>query len=96
MRGEESSSDLTTVRVLTLSIEDVIVQVNVVHVDGTVEGDGDHLGNLAGLDVAGDTSSVSRAETIGENALGRVAVGGTVRVSLHSCTGKYRGLESEL
>lgn len=43
VRHEERASDLTTVRVLSLSVEDLVVQVDVVHVDGTVERDRDHL-----------------------------------------------------
>lgn len=81
---EEGGSDLAAVGVLALAVEEVLVQVDVVDVDGTVEGERDHLGHLAGLNVAGDASAISRAEAVGEHALGRVAVGRTVRVSLNA------------
>lgn len=82
VRDEESSADLTAVGVLALAVEDVLVQVDVVDVDGAVERDGDHLRHLRRLDVAGNAGAVGRAEAIGEDALGGVAVGRSVRVSL--------------
>lgn len=46
VRHEERASDLAAVGVLPLAVEDLVVEVDVVHVDGAVEGDGDHLGHL--------------------------------------------------
>lgn len=43
VRDEEGTLDLTTVGVGALAIEDFFVQIDIVDVDGTIEGDGDHL-----------------------------------------------------
>jgi hypothetical protein len=43
---EKGTPDLATVRVLTLAVEDLIVQVDVINVHGSVECNGDHLRNL--------------------------------------------------
>ena len=59
---------------------DLPVEVDVVAVDSTVEGDGDHLGDLCGVDVAGHPGAVGRAEAVGQLALAQVAVGGPVRI----------------
>ena len=40
------------------------VEVDIVAVDGTVEGDGDHLGDLGGVDVARHPGAVGRAEAV--------------------------------
>lgn len=85
VRHEVGTSDLATIRVLPLTVEDVFVQVDVVDVDGTVEGDGDHLWHLLGFDVSGNTGTVSGAETIRQDALRGVAIGSTVRVELNGC-----------
>lgn len=80
---EEGSANLAAVRVLPVSIEDFFVEVDVVDVDGSVEAECDHLGNLVGLDLAGDPGSVSGAEAVGQGALVGVAVGSPVGVGLH-------------
>lgn len=79
---EEGASDLAAVGVLALTVEDVLVQVDVVDVDGTVEGERDHLRHLVGLNVAGDAGAVGRAEAVGQHALGGVAVRRAVRITL--------------
>ena len=56
------------------------VEVDVVAVDGAVEGDGDHLGHLGWVDVAGHPGAVGRAEAVWQLALAQVAVGGPVRI----------------
>lgn len=86
VRREESAPNLAAVRVLPLAVEDFVVEVDVVHVDGTVEGDGDHLRHLVGLDVARDAGAVGGAEAVGQHALRGVAVRRAVRVVLHRCT----------
>ena len=63
------------------------VEVNVVAIDGAVEGDGDHLRDLGGVDVARHPGAIGRAETVRQLALAQVAVGGPVwilRVKLSS------------
>ena len=56
------------------------VEVDVVAVDGAVEGDGDHLWDLCGVDVAGHPGAVGRAEAVGQLALAQVTVGGPIRI----------------
>lgn len=82
--NEERSTNLAAVWVLSVSIEDFFVEIDVVDVDGSVKSNCDHLGNLVGLNLAGDPGSVSRAETVGQGALVGVAIGSPVGVGLHS------------
>lgn len=56
---EESSLHLTPVGVLGVLREDVLVEVDVVYVDGAREGDGDHLGSVCRFQIARDLRSVS-------------------------------------
>jgi len=79
---EEGGADLAAVGILALTVEDVLVQVDVVDVDGAVERERDHLGHLVGLDVAGDAGAVGRAEAVGQHALSGVSVGRAVRIGL--------------
>lgn len=72
--------DLAAVRVLADTAENLFVQINVVDVHGTVEGECDHLWHVVGFDLAWNTGTISRAETIGQVALSWVALGGSVRV----------------
>ena len=80
---EERSLDLAAIRILSFSVEDILVEVHVVGVDGSVEGDGDHLGDLGGVDVAGHPRPVGGAEAVRKLALGEVTVWGSVGV-LHT------------
>lgn len=80
VRDEECAADLAPVRIDTGAAENVLVQIDVVDVHGTVEGDGYHLGYVAGFQGTGNTGTVRRTEAIRKDALGRVAVGGAIRV----------------
>ena len=72
VRHKEGGLDVTAVGVLALLVEDLLVQINVVVVDGIVEGDGDHLGNVLAVRAGGSDSAkaagylgaVLRAETV--------------------------------
>lgn len=55
---EEGGLDVASVRVLALPVEDLLVQLDVVVVDGVVEGDGDHLRHVFGGEVSGDGGAV--------------------------------------
>lgn len=83
VRDEESTADLATVGILSLTVEDLLVQVDVVDVHGTVERDRDHLRHLLRIDVTRDAGAVSRAVTIGQHALRGIAVRCTIGIGLH-------------
>lgn len=92
VRNEVCAANLATVWIATGAVEDFLVQVDVVDVDGTVEGEGDHLGHVGRLEVAGNSGTIGRAEAIGEDTLGWVAVGGSVGISFHSCEQEKKGV----
>lgn len=48
VRDEVSSFDVAAVGVFAFSVKDFFVELDVVVVDGIVEGDGDHLGHVLG------------------------------------------------
>lgn len=85
MRDEEGTADLAAVRILTLPVEDLLVQIDVVDVHGAVERDGDHLRHLLRIDVAGDASTVGGTVAIGQDALRGIAIGSAIRIGLHGC-----------
>lgn len=43
VRNEVGCFDVTTIRILALSVEHFFVEFDVVVIDGIIEGDGDHL-----------------------------------------------------
>lgn len=43
VRYEEGGLDVAAIGVLPLSVEDLFVELDIVVVDGIIEGDGDHL-----------------------------------------------------
>ena len=78
--------DVTAIGVASAS-EDLIIQVNVVIVDGVVEGDGDHLGHtqavlVLGAEIARHLRAVLGAEAVRQLANRLVAVRCPVRVRL--------------
>lgn len=75
---------LAAVGVEAESAEDLFVQVDVVGVHGSVEGERDHLGNVVGLQIAGNASTVGGAVAVGKAALSWVAFGSAVGVSVDS------------
>lgn len=70
--------DVTAVGILA-ALEDFLVQFNVVVVDGIIEGNGDHHGNILGWQITGNGGTIFRAETIGQDTdsgvTGRSAIG---------------------
>lgn len=82
---EEGTLDGATVGVLALAVKDILVQVNVVNIDGTVERDRDHLWHLLGFNAAGNASTISRAEAIGQGTLCGIALWSTVGILIDSC-----------
>ena len=81
----ESSLDVTTVGIFPLLVEDLGVEINIVVVDGVVEGDGDHLrnsvaGSSVGAETAGYLRAVVTAVTVGQDTHRQVTLRGAVRV----------------
>jgi hypothetical protein len=85
VRDEESGLNVTAVRILPLAVEDLLVEGDIVVVDGIIEGDGDHLGNVLGGEVTGDPCAVLATETIWEYAHGGVAGWRPIRVVVIVC-----------
>jgi hypothetical protein len=50
-------------------LEDILVDLDIVNVDGSVEGDGDHLGNLGDLQPTRHLRTVKRTEAVGQHAV---------------------------
>lgn len=80
VRNEEGGLDVTAVGILSVSVKDVLVQLDVVVVDGIIECDGDHLGNVFGWQVPRDRSAVLGAETVRQDTDRWVAGRSPVRV----------------
>lgn len=64
VRDEEAGLDVAAIGILSVSVEDVLVQLNVVVVDGIIECDCDHLGNIFGWEVSRDRCAVLGAEAV--------------------------------
>ena len=80
MRDKEGGLNVAAVGVLALAIEHVFVEVNVVVVDGIVEGDHDHLRHLLSLQFARDFRARFRAEAVGQQTDGRVTRRSPIRI----------------
>jgi hypothetical protein len=75
VRDKEGGLDVTAVGVLALLVEDLLVQVNVVVVDGVVKGDGDHLGNVLTVRAGGSNSAKASGDLgsiLGTEAVGKL------------------------
>ena len=85
MGDKESSLDVAAIRVFPNSIKYLIVEINIVDVDGIVESDGDHLRHFQAVgavrtEVSGHLGPRFRAKTIGQTADCLVARGSSVGV----------------
>ena len=80
VRNVERSLQRASVGILPLPVENGPVQVDVVAVDGAVEGDGDHLGHLSRVNISWHSGSVRGTEAIRQLTLGKVAIRCPVRV----------------
>ncbi len=87
---KEGGLNLAAIGVLPLPVEDLLIEVNVVVVDGVIKGDGDHLGDVlavgpGGPDLAESSrhlGAVLRAEAVGELADAGVAGGSAVGIGV--------------
>lgn len=91
VRDKEGRLDITTIGVLPLPVEDLVVQINVVVVDGVIEGDHDHLRNVLAVgssrsDIAklsGNLGSILRTEAVGQLADGSITRRSSVRIGFN-------------
>ena len=83
VRDEEGRLDVATVWIFALAIEDLLVEANVVVVDGVVEGDGDHLGHVLGWQIAGNGRAVLGTVAVGQDADDGIAGWRPVGVAVH-------------
>ena len=92
---EVGGFDVAPVGVLALAVEHLLVQLNVVVIDGVVEGDRDHHGHILGRQVSRDRGAVFRAEAVGEHAHGGVARWSPIGVIVDICAYRARGRDGD-
>lgn len=73
VRHEERSLNLTSVRIVSALLEDFVVEINVVIVNGVIEGDCHHLRHRVWFKFAGNLRAVNGTEAVGQNTLGLIA-----------------------
>lgn len=83
VRDEERCLDIAAVRILALTVENILVKANVVIVDGVVEGYRDHLRHILAREITGYRGTVLRAEAVGKNAHGGVARWSSIGIVVH-------------
>lgn len=83
VRHEERGLNVTAVRILALAVENLLIETDIVVVDGVVEGYRDHLRHVFGREVAGYRRTVLRAEAVRQDAHGWVAGWSSVRIIIH-------------
>ena len=69
MREEEGGLDGTAVRVVASLLEQALVHLDVVVVDGIIEADHDHLGDGVRLQATGDLRPVRGTEAVWQDTL---------------------------
>ena len=89
--NKERGLDVASIGILALPVEDLIVQINVVVVDGIVKGNHDHLRNIGTVrpcwshvtELAWDLRAIFRTEAIWQLADGGVTRWGAVGISVN-------------
>ena len=74
----------TAIRVIPTLFEDLLIDINVIVIDGVVEWYHNHLGNVCRLQFAGDLGPIRWTETVRQNALTLVTGRSSVRVLFNS------------
>jgi hypothetical protein len=64
VRDEKAGLDVAAVGILSVAIKYVLVQLDIIVVDGIIECDSDHLGNVFGWKVPRDRSTVLGTEAV--------------------------------
>jgi hypothetical protein len=88
---KKTGFDVTAIRIFSLLVEDLTVEVNVVVIDGIIEGDSNHLRHVLASSASGtDLAEVTRnlcailgTEAVRELANVAITWRGTIRVSIN-------------
>ena len=86
--------DLAAIGVLSNAAENLFVQINIVRVHGSVKCHGNHLRYIDGLDLTRDSCTISGTETIGQTALSRIALRGSVGIAINSWNIRNQSINS--
>ena len=84
----------TSIRILPFAIENLLVEVNVIRVDSAIESDGNHLGDLSGVNVSGDSGTIGRTETIRQETLAQVTVGSCIGILVNCASTLVRAVRT--
>merc|ERR1719384_2053993 len=87
VRYVECSFQTTTIRILSLAIKQSCIKIDIISVDGTVKGDGNHLRNLCGIYVSRNSCTIGRAETVWQLTLAEITVWCPVWIRVYSTSG---------
>ena len=90
MGDKETGFDITTIRIFPFLVEDLTVEVNVIVVDGVIEGDSNHLRHVLASGACGtNPAEVTRnlcailgTEAVRELANVAITWWGTIRVGI--------------
>lgn len=80
MGDEVSRLNVASVGVLAFAVEDLLVQLDVVVVNGIIKGNRDHHGDIFSGETTGNCGAILRAEAIRQNTDSGVASRGTIGV----------------
>ena len=89
MGDKETGFDVTAIGIFPLLVEDLIVEVNVIIVDGIIEGDGNHLRHVVAIgacrtnlaEVTRNLCAILGTEAVRELANVAITWWGTIRVN---------------
>lgn len=80
VRHKIGGLNVTSVGILAFSVENLLVQLDIVVVDGIIEGDRDHHRHILSGQIARNRGSIFRTEAVRQEANSRVTGWRTVRV----------------
>lgn len=83
MRYEEGCLDVAAVWILALATEDLFIEANVVVVNGVVESNCDHLGNILRREITGYRGTILRTEAVGQGTHRRIAWWSSIGIIVH-------------
>merc|ERR1719223_2384769 len=86
VRNIERCLQRTSIGILAFTIEDPLEKINVVRVDGSIEGNSDHLRNLSRIDISRDPGTIRRTETVRELTLAKITVRSSIGILINSAS----------